>query len=69
MFISIFFLYYLMEGTLNVVEIAEMRFGYLVDFLIVNWGVRTTEFCLAGFFSCLATICFLIFLDIPKLLW
>ena len=68
-FVSLFFLYYLLENKIHVVQIAEMRFGYVVDVLIINFGVRITEFCLAAFFSCLATISFLIFLDIPKLLW
>ena len=66
---SVISLYYLMENRVHVVQIAEMRFGYVVDLLIVNFGVRATEFTIAAFFSCLATICFLIFLDIPKLLW
>ncbi|MBN1493373.1 MAG: hypothetical protein JW938_04435 [Candidatus Omnitrophica bacterium] len=68
-FISIIGLYYLLENRINVVELAEMRYGYVVDFLIINFGVRITEYCLAVFFSGLATLCFLILLDIPKLLW
>ncbi|MFC1809844.1 hypothetical protein ACFL3D_07040 [Candidatus Omnitrophota bacterium] len=68
-FVSIFILFYLIEGQINVVEIAEMRFGYIVDFLLLNFGVCGTEYCLAVFFSVTAIVSILIFIDIPKLLW
>jgi hypothetical protein len=62
-------MYYLLENKISVVELAEMRYGYAVDFLIVNFGVRLTEFILAAFLSGAGTVSFLILVDIPKLLW
>jgi hypothetical protein len=68
-FMSIILVYYLLENKINVVDLAEMRYGYAVDFLIVNYGVRVTEFIFAAFLSCVGTMSFLILVDIPKLLW
>jgi len=62
-------MYLLLENKVNVVELAEMRYGYGIDFLIINFGVRMTEFILAAFLSCASTVSFLFLVDVPKLLW
>ncbi len=68
-FISVILMYLLLENKVNVVELAEMRYGYWIDFLIINFGVRMTEFILAAFLSCASTVSFLFLVDVPKLLW